>query len=159
MKSQPKDMAIQIGKNFAIRIFVYGLIMAIALSLLKILEAQYLLKDLSIEIYIGFIAAAFTALGIWVGYMFVKNTQAKTASPQNEDTYANQDALAKSGISPREWEVLKLMAHGCSNQEIADKLFISLPTVKTHSSNLFTKLDAKRRTQAIQKAKELKLLA
>ena len=62
------------------------------------------------------------------------------------------------GISKREYEVLELMARGLSNQEIADALFVSINTIKTHVSNLFLKLDTKRRTQAIQKAKELRLI-
>ncbi|MBO0799520.1 MAG: response regulator transcription factor, partial [Blastocatellia bacterium] len=70
----------------------------------------------------------------------------------------NEQELQRLGISKREYEVLELMAQGLSNQEIADKLFVSLNTVKTHSSNLFMKLDARRRTQAIHRAKELGLL-
>jgi ATP/maltotriose-dependent transcriptional regulator MalT len=67
--------------------------------------------------------------------------------------------LQKLGISKREHEVLQLMAQGLSNQEIADKLFVSLNTIKTHTSNLFLKLEASRRTEAVKKAKELRLIA
>lgn len=74
------------------------------------------------------------------------------------DFVLNEVILHETGISKREHEVLELMAQGLSNKEIAEKLFVSLNTVKTHSANLFTKLDAKRRTQAIQKAKELSLI-
>ena len=70
----------------------------------------------------------------------------------------NEKILTETGISKREHEVLELMAKGLTNQEIADKLFVSLNTVKTHTANLFVKLDAKRRTQAIQRAKELQLI-
>ncbi|MDZ7343234.1 MAG: response regulator transcription factor, partial [candidate division KSB1 bacterium] len=70
----------------------------------------------------------------------------------------NEPELQRLGISKREYEVLELIAQGLSNQEIAKKLFISLNTVKTHSSNLFLKLDARRRTEAIRRAKELRLL-
>jgi ATP/maltotriose-dependent transcriptional regulator MalT len=79
--------------------------------------------------------------------------------PVSSDNFQlNEALLAQTGISKREYEVLELMAQGLSNQEIAEKLFVSLNTVKTHTSNLFVKLDAKRRTQAIQKAKELGLI-
>jgi ATP/maltotriose-dependent transcriptional regulator MalT len=66
--------------------------------------------------------------------------------------------LEKLGISKREHEVLELMANGFSNQEIADKLFVSVNTIKTHSANLFLKLEVRRRTQAVQKGKELMLI-
>ena len=71
----------------------------------------------------------------------------------------DQTRLDERGISRREYEVLELMAKGFSNQEIADRLFVSLNTIKTQSSNLFLKLDVNRRTQAVQKAKELQLIA
>ena len=74
------------------------------------------------------------------------------------DFKLNEPELQRLGISKREYEVLELMAQGLSNQEIADKLFVSLNTIKTHSSNLFVKLDARRRTQAVRQAKELGLL-
>ena len=71
----------------------------------------------------------------------------------------DEEKLRQLGISKREHEVLELIASGLSNQEIADKLFVSINTVKTHSSSLFLKLDASRRTQAIQKAKELRIIS
>lgn len=70
----------------------------------------------------------------------------------------NEQELQKLGISKREHEVLELMSTGLTNQEIADKLFVSLNTIKTHSSNLFLKLEVSRRTQAIQKGKQLRLI-
>lgn len=70
----------------------------------------------------------------------------------------NENTMQKLGISQREYDVLELMSHGLSNQEIADKLFISLSTVKTHTANLYMKMDVKRRTQAVQRAKELQLI-
>lgn len=76
----------------------------------------------------------------------------------DEELLALEKEKQKLGLSSREMEVLQLMAQGLSNQEIADKLFLSVPTVKTHSSNLFFKLDVKRRTQAIEKARQLKII-
>jgi len=96
----------------------------------------------------------FTALGIWAG---LRLTQKKVIMVGAEYIF-NGTELQRLGISKREHEVLELMAKGLSNQEIADKLFVSLNTIKTHTSNLFLKLEVSRRTQAIQKAKELRLI-
>jgi NarL family two-component system response regulator LiaR len=136
-------------------IFFYGLALAILISLLKFLEYRFFVRDLSTEFYVGMIAIMFTVLGIWVGF---KLTKRKTIIIANPSFQFDEGRLEKYGISKREYEVLELMSKGHSNQEIADKLFVSLNTVKTHSSNLFLKLDVRRRTQAIQKAKELELI-
>jgi NarL family two-component system response regulator LiaR len=136
-------------------ILVYGLSLAALISLLKFLEYRLFVRDLSIEFYVGIVAVMFTILGVWVG---LKLTRRKTIIITNANFQFDESRLEKVGISKREYEVLELMARGFSNQEIADKLFVSLNTIKTHSSNLFLKLDAKRRTQAIQKAKELNLI-
>jgi NarL family two-component system response regulator LiaR len=136
-------------------ILLYGLALAALITLLKFLEYRLFVRDLSMEFYIGIIAVMFTVLGIWAG---LKLTKRKTIIITNPNFQFDESRLERLGISKREYEVLELMAKGLSNQEIADKLFVSLNTVKTHSSNLFLKLDAKRRTQAIQKAKELNLI-
>jgi DNA-binding CsgD family transcriptional regulator len=136
-------------------IFLYGLALAALISLLKVLEYRLFVRDLSNEFYIGIIATMFTVLGIWVGW---KLTHKKPVIITNPNFHFDEARLEKFGISKREYEVLELMAKGHSNQEIADRLFVSLNTVKTHSSNIFLKLDAKRRTQAIQRAKELELI-
>jgi two-component system, NarL family, response regulator LiaR len=135
-------------------IILYGLVLAALVFLLKYLEYQLIVRNLSIEFYVGIVALFFTALGIWAG---LKLTQKKVIMVGPEFTL-NESALQRTGISKREREVLELMAQGLSNQEIADKLFVSLNTIKTHSSNLFLKLEVSRRTQAIQKAKELRLI-
>ncbi|MBA4057112.1 MAG: helix-turn-helix transcriptional regulator [Marivirga sp.] len=121
------------------------------------MEYRYLIRELSIEFYIGIIAVFFAALGAWVGFRL---TGKKTVIvvPLQPEFKINEDVFKQTGISKREYEVLELMSRGNSNQEIADKLFVSLNTVKTHTSNLFTKLDVKRRTQAIQRAKEFGLI-
>ncbi|MCB0606192.1 MAG: response regulator transcription factor [Lewinella sp.] len=141
-------------------ILLYGLALALLTFLLKGIEYRYYLRELSVEFYVGAVAVLFSGLGIWMG---LKLTQAfrrketpRAVSPKEDP---DPGMVEKLGISPRELEVLQLMAEGYSNQEIADKLFISLNTVKTHTSNLFSKLDVRRRTQAIQRGKELALLS
>ncbi|MBN4061754.1 response regulator transcription factor [Bacteroidales bacterium AH-315-I05] len=136
-------------------IFIYGLLLAGLVGGLKFLEYRFFIRDLSIEIYIGIIAAFFTVFGIWVGLKLINK---KPTSTSNENFMLDETMLKKLGISKREHDVLELMATGLSNQEIADKLFVTVSTVKTHSSNLFLKLDVQRRTQAIKKAKELQLI-
>jgi len=135
-------------------ILLYGLAMAALLAVLKFLEYSFFIRDLSLEVYIGMVAVFFTGLGIWAG---LKLTRRKVVIA-NPDFKLDEDGLQRLGISKREYEVMELIAQGFSNREIAGKLFVSLSTVKTHSSNLFMKLGARRRTQAIQRAKELGLL-
>lgn len=131
-------------------VIIYSLVLLFLLFLLKLVEYKFFVGSLSVEIYIGIIALAFTVLGIWIGHSITNKKRT-----QNQ---INKQAIIELEISSRELEVLELMVGGCSNQEIADKLFISLSTVKTHTSNLFSKMAVKRRTQAIQKALELQLV-
>ena len=135
-------------------IFLYGLVLAVLVFLLKYLEFRLIVRDLSIEFYVGLVAVFFTALGIWAGWKIT----GKQVVVVGQEFILNEIELQRLGISKRELEVLVLMAQGLSNQEIADKLYVSLNTIKTHSSNLFLKLEVSRRTQAIQKAKELRLI-
>lgn len=152
-------------KLFLIRyrtILLTGVSLAAMLALLRWLELHFLILDHAIEVYIGAIAVLFTGLGVWLA---LKLTKPKTVIVEREvlvsstlDFQLNETALNELGISKRELEVLELMAQGCSNQEIATRLFVSLNTVKTHSSRLFEKLDVNRRTQAIEKGKRLLLI-
>jgi DNA-binding CsgD family transcriptional regulator len=137
---------------------LYGLGLAALIFVLKFIEYHFLVRDLSLEFYLGLIAVFFTIIGIWAGK---KISGKKTVIVERLPVpfQQNEVEVQKLGISKREHEVLELMAKGLSNQEIADRLFVSLNTIKTHSSNLFLKLEVKRRTQAIQKAKDLKLIA
>ncbi|HKQ77187.1 MAG TPA: response regulator transcription factor [Blastocatellia bacterium] len=128
--------------------------MAALTGVLKFIEYRFLVRDLSLEFYLGVVAVLFTGLGIWVGLRLTRK-KVVIASPEFK---LNEPELQRLGISKREYEVLELIAQGLSNQEIAERLFVSLNTVKSHSSNLFMKLDARRRTQAIHRAKELGLL-
>ncbi len=137
-------------------ILIYGLILAALIFILKFVEYRFFVRDLTLEFYIGFIAVTFTIVGVWGG---LKLTSGKRVVVQTVKEFVfNEDRQKELGISKRELEVLELMASGLSNQEIADKLFVSLNTVKTHTSNLLLKLESKRRTQAVQKAKELSLI-
>ena len=128
--------------------------MAILIFMLKYLEYRLFIRDLSTEFYVGIVAVLFTILGVWAG---LRLTRKKIVLVGPEFVF-NTDALRQLEISKREHEVLELLAQGHSNQEIADKLFVSLNTIKTHISNLFSKLDVKRRTQAVQKGKNLRLI-
>jgi DNA-binding CsgD family transcriptional regulator len=143
---------------------LYGISLAILLFLLKWLQYRFVIIDHALEIYIGAIALIFTALGIWLALKLAR-PKIHTVIVEKEiyktpaNTFAiNEDQLAKLGLSKRELEVLQLIAEGLSNQEIAARLFVSLNTIKTHSSRIFEKLDVKRRTQAIEKAKRLNLI-
>ncbi len=141
--------------GFRITVLLYGSALAVLVFILKYVEYRYWLRDLSVELYIGVVALLFTALGIWLGSKLLqRKREVIPAVPKRMDG----SALRKAGISGRELEVLQLIAEGKSNQEIADKLFISLPTVKSHSSSLFLKLDVKRRTEAVHKAKTLGII-
>jgi len=133
----------------------YGLAMAALVFVLKYVEYRFWIRDLRMEVYVGVVAVLFTALGIWVGSKLLEGKKdAAIESPHEVD----EEAVRRIGISGRELEVLGLMATGNSNQEIADKLFISLPTVKSHASSLFGKLEVKRRTEAVHKAKALGII-
>ncbi len=135
-------------------VIFYGLSLAALVFLLKYLEYRLIVRDLSIEFYVGLVALFFAALGVWVGLKLTRK-QIVLVGPE---FVLNEAELQRLGISKREHEVLELMAAGLTNQEIADKLFVSLNTIKTHSSNLFVKLDVTRRTQAIHRGKELRLI-
>jgi DNA-binding CsgD family transcriptional regulator len=145
-------------------ILIYGVSLALLLFLLKWLELRFVIFDHALEIYIGAIAIIFTGLGIWLALKLTK-PKVKTVIVEKEvyinntkGFVLNEAEMARLGISKRELEVLQLMAEGFSNSEIAARLFVSLNTIKTHASNLFFKLDASRRTQAIEKAKTLSLI-
>lgn len=145
-------------------IVIYGLAMAGLTILLKVIEYKFLVRDISLEIYLGIIALFFTILGVWAGTKLiarktiVKEVEVLVPVSSNAAFVQDDAQMKKLGISQREYEVLQLMSEGLSNQEIGERLFISLPTVKTHATNLYVKLDVKRRTQAVQRAKELLLI-
>jgi two-component system, NarL family, response regulator LiaR len=143
-------------------VLMYGLIGGILIALLRWSEYQFLVVEHSIEIYGGLIAAMFAALGIWLGLkltakrqtIVVKEVPIPAGGPFTPDERKREDLH----ITRRELEILELIARGLSNREIAEKLFVSENTVKTHSSRVFDKLGARRRTQAVQLGKEFGLL-
>ena len=151
------------------QVLLYAASLVAILLLLQVLQYKFVLVSHSFEIYVLSIALLFTGLGIWLALKLVKpKKEIQTIIVeknvfQKELTAEEQEAIErekqKLGLSSREMEVLQLMAEGLSNQEIAERLFLSLATVKTHSSKLFEKLDVKRRTQAVEKARQLKLIA
>ncbi|MCB9239372.1 MAG: response regulator transcription factor [Flammeovirgaceae bacterium] len=135
-------------------IFLYGLALALLIFALRFIEYRFLVRDLTLEFYVGLVAILFAGLGIWIGLRLTR----KEVVVVNPEFKFNEKEQSQRNISKRELEVLELMAQGLANQEIADKLFVSINTVKTHSSNLFSKLEVGRRTQAIKKAKGLGLI-
>lgn len=142
----------------------YALMMAVLMLLLRWLEFRFLILEHQFEIYVGLISVFFLLFGIWLANKIMKpkvNTiivEKEIRIPSNADFILNETELEIRKISKRELEVLTLMAQGLSNNEIAERLFVSLNTVKTHSAKLFEKLEVKRRTQAIETAKKLRLL-
>lgn len=132
-------------------ILIYGLGGAAGAFVLQWLEYRYFVRLFPAEIYVSLIALLFTLLGIWVGSRLARRSP---PAPYEK----NRKALAYLGISDREIEVLELVAKGHSNKEIAARLYVSINTVKTHLARLYAKLEVSRRTQAVDKARSLRLL-
>ena len=142
-------------------ILLYGLALGLLLAALQTARYRFWIFQPAQEVYFGLIAAIFTGVGIWAGYRLTPG-RTTTEVPLAGEPLAGaalEQALEQLGITPREYEVLQCIARGMSNQEIAGHLFVSLNTIKTHTSNLFSKLGVQRRTQAVQKAQALGLLA
>ena len=138
---------------------LYGASLAVLLFLLKWLEWRFVVLDHAFQIYSGAIALLFTGVGIWLALKLARPPAAAVmpAAPLPNGTI-NKKEIQRLGLSTRELEVLQLMAEGLSNQEIAGRLFLSLNTIKTHASNIFEKLDVRRRTQAIEQARKLSII-
>jgi len=143
-------------------VLIYGLVGGMLITLLQWTQYRFLVVEHSVEIYGALIAALFAALGIWLGLkltrpktqVVVKEVPVPAGRPFVPDDRKREDL----GITPRELDILVLIAQGMSNREIAEKLFVSENTVKTHSTRVFSKLGARRRTQAVQLGKEFGLL-
>jgi len=143
-------------------VLIYGLVGGVFITLLQWTQHRFLVLDHSVEIYGALIAASFAALGIWLGLrltprrtqVVVKEVPVPSAQPFIPDDRKREDL----GFARRERDILELMAQGMSNREIAENLFVSENTVKTHSTRVFSKLGAKRRTQAVQLGKDFGLL-
>ena len=145
---------------------MYGLLGGVLIAGLKVIEYRFVVIEHSIEIYGGLVALLFATLGIWLGLKLTKTKETIVVREvpvpvmvrASEPFVADAKRVERFGITPRELEILELIASGLSNREIAEKLFVSENTVKTHSSRLFDKLSAKRRTQAVQIAKDAGLI-
>jgi NarL family two-component system response regulator LiaR len=135
-------------------VLLYGACGGLLIAVLKLTEYRFLVVEHSVEIYVALVAALFAGLGIWLGLTITRNKSAiiiKQPPAQSAGPFlADEARVSRLGITPRELEILGLIATGLSNREIAARLFVSENTVKTHSSRVFDKLGAKRRTQAVQ---------
>lgn len=149
-----------VNRSFFLQLLSYGAAMAFLILLLRWLEIRFFIFDHSTEIYVGGIALLFTGLGMWLAHQLTRPKQVLV----EKITYVEKQeidplAIENTGLSKRELEILEMMARGLSNQQIADALFISLSTVKTHVTSIFSKLQAARRTQAVEIAKSLKIIS
>src|SRR6202171_5533339 len=147
-------------------ILLYGVCGGLLIAVLKLTEYRFLVVEHSVEIYGALVAALFAGLGIWLGQtltrkkpeVIIKEVPAQAPVQPMGPFVADETRVSQLGITPREMEILGLIATGLSNREIAGRLFVSENTVKTHSSRLFDKLSAKRRTQAVQIGKTARLI-
>ena len=143
-------------------VLLYGLLCGVLIVALKLIEYRWLVVEHSLEIYGGLVAALFAWLGIWLGLKLTRQKETvlvkEVMVPAPASFVRDEQKLETLGITPRELEILELIAQGLSNKEIAARAFVSENTVKTHSSRVFDKLGARRRTQAVQLGKELRLI-
>lgn len=147
-------------------VLVYGLLGGVLIVVLQLVEYRFLVLEHSLKIYGGIVAVIFSALGIWLGLKLTTKTVVvreisvphEVIVPASGPFTRNQARVEQLGITPRELEILEAIAAGLSNREIAERLFVSENTVKTHAARLFEKLSAKRRTQAVQLGKEAGLI-
>ena len=135
-------------------ILIYAIILAAVLIVLKISEASFIFSRLSVEYYLSIIAVIFLVFGIWVG----SKKSSPTLDPIVFDSEALNERLQELGMTPREYEVICKLADGLSNKEIGEALYLSENTIKTHMANIFSKLNAKRRTEVIGIARERGIL-
>jgi ATP/maltotriose-dependent transcriptional regulator MalT len=143
-------------------VLLYGLLAGLLIAALKLIEYRWLLVAHSIEIYAALVAAIFAAVGIWLGRRITRPRETvvvrEVLVPAPAEFIRDEARLETLGITPRELEILGLIAQGLSNREIAERVFVSENTVKTHSSRVFDKLGARRRTQAVEIGKRLKII-
>ena len=143
-------------------ILLYGVCGGVLIAVLKLTEYRFLVVEHSVEIYGALVAVLFAGLGIWLGQTLTRKKPAviikEVPAPVTNPFVADETRVSQLGITPRELEILGLIATGLSNREIAGRLFVSENPVKTHSSRLFDKLCAKRRTQAVQIGKTARLI-
>ncbi len=152
-------------------VLLYGLLCGALVAVLRFIQYRWIIVEHSIEIYGALVAAVFAGLGIWLGLRLTRPAEPVVVReiqeihvpvpvhvPAPATFVRDEQKVGALGITPRELEILQLIAEGLSNKEIAARVFVSENTVKTHSSRLFDKLGARRRTQAVQLGKELRLI-
>jgi NarL family two-component system response regulator LiaR len=143
-------------------VVLFGLIGGVLIVGLKMIEYRWLVVEHSIEIYGALIALTFATVGIWLGRKITRPKDTiivrEVTIPAPVDFVRDERRVESLGLTPRELEILEMIAAGLSNKEIAERGHVSENTVKTHSSRVFSKLGARRRTQAVQLGKELRLI-
>ena len=153
------------------RVLLYGVVAGLCTALLQLIEYRWLVLEHSFEIYGALLAIIFAGVGIWVGLrlttpkvvveerVVLQEVFREVAAESPAAAFSrDDDQVAALGVTPRELEILGLLAEGLSNREIAERLFVSENTVKTHASRLFEKLEVRRRTQAVQRGQQLRLI-
>jgi DNA-binding CsgD family transcriptional regulator len=154
-------------------ILLYGLLGGVLIAVLKMVEYRYLVLEHSLELYGGIVALLFSVVGIWLGQKLTRprerlvvrevpvrvEVEVRVPVPAGGSFVRNEERVRELGMTPRELEILEALAAGLSNKEIADRLFVSENTVKTHAARVFAKLSAQRRTQAVQLAREAGIIA
>ena len=143
-------------------VLIFGLVGGLLIATLQYTQYRFVIIEHSVELYGALVAILFATFGIWLGLRLnrarVKDAPQPAPAPPAQLFLADEKKREALGITRRELEVLDLIAQGMSNREIAARLYVSENTVKTHSSRVFDKLGAARRTQAVQRGKELGLL-
>lgn len=151
-------------------VLVYGILGGLLIAALNLIEYRFLVLEHSLEIYGGLVAVVFAGLGIWLGLKLTRTretvvvrevpvpVEVQVPVHVSGPFVRNEKQVRQLGITPRELEILEALASGLSNREIAGRLNVSENTVKTHTSRVFDKLAARRRTQAVQRAKEAQLI-
>jgi len=160
--TSPGDSSPPSRRLLTLEILIFGICGGLLIAVLKWTEYRFLVIEHSVAIYGGLVAILFAAFGIWLGQtltrkkpeVIVKEVEVRVSGPFVLDDRRVRELT----ITPRELEILGLIATGLSNREIAEQLFVSENTIKTHSSRLFDKLGAKRRTQAVQLGKAWRLI-
>ena len=162
MPDQAREARPSSGWTPRTNVLIFGLLGGVLIALLKAIEYRYLVVERSVEIYGGLVAAVFAGLGLWLGLEMTRRKETvvvRETTVHVSPTFQRDGArVAALGVTPRELEILELIAAGLSNREIAERIYVSENTVKTHAGRLFEKLSARRRTQAVQRAKEAGLI-
>ena len=141
-----------------LHIVIVGVSLAAMIGLLSISRHRFMLMGDSPEWYVMVVAVLFLGVGIWAGLSAQRKVERDQARQISDAVGGGLDAGSPGELSDRELEVLVKISKGLTNQEIAKEMFVSVNTVKTHASNIFSKLNVSRRMQAVQRAEELGIL-